>query len=292
MTVILLDPMRPTTIPLEAVSLVGEGIEFAASVPDEARALLPAPVAGARVLIATDLADPEARARIQAGESVVASPRVPGENLVEAAEVMDRLWGYGGWEVTQTHASLAHYLVEETYEVLDAIASGDADDLREELGDLLLQVLFHSRISAADGGFDVDDVAGALVAKLVHRSPHLSADVVGPIDIAEQERAWEVRKAAEKARRSCIDGVAFSQPATARAAKVIERAGKAGLPAELVPEELTTAIERAADADEAVLAVTEEFVARIRKAEAGARAEGATELVVADWVRHWPGIRS
>jgi XTP/dITP diphosphohydrolase len=114
--------------------------------------------------------------------------------LREAAKVMDRLWAFGGWEVTQTHESLRRYLVEETYEVLDAIESGDPDSLREELGDLLLQVLFHSRIAEESGAFTVDDVAATLVAKLAARSPHLSNGHTGPLDVAEQEAAWEVAK--------------------------------------------------------------------------------------------------
>ena len=111
---------------------------------------------------------------------------IHGDRLVEAASIMDRLWNRGGWESTQTHESLSVYLVEETYEVLDAIRSDDESDLREELGDLLLQVLFHSRIAQAHGVFELDDVAGALIAKLVHRSPHLVSS--GAVDIAEQER--------------------------------------------------------------------------------------------------------
>ncbi|QBJ97630.1 nucleoside triphosphate pyrophosphohydrolase [Rhodococcus sp. ABRD24] len=287
MTVVLLDPLRPTTVPLEAVPLLAGGIEITDCVPESARMLLPDPVPGAPVLISTDPTHPAVQVRIAAGERVITSPRVAGENLVEAAEVMDRLWGYGGWEVTQTHESLAHYLVEETYEVLDAIASANPDDLREELGDLLLQVLFHSRIANAAGRFDVDDVAGALVAKLVHRSPHLSEDAVGPIDIAEQERAWEVRKGAEKARGSCVDGIAASQPATSLAAKVIQRAGKAGFPAELVPAELVLGAQQVTRAEDELRTATNTFTARVRSVEAAARADGVMQLTASDWIRYW-----
>lgn len=163
----------------------------------------------------------------------------PGEGLVEAVELMDRLWRVGGWEVTQTHDSLRPYLLEETYELLDAIGSGDPDAIKEELGDLLLQVLFHSRIAQdSDRPFTVDDVAATLVAKLAHRSPHLADDLPGPIDIAAQERAWEQRKATEKARRSCLDGIAMELPALALAEKVLGRSAAAGLPSDLVPAEL------------------------------------------------------
>ncbi|GCE36426.1 MazG family protein [Rhodococcus sp. USK10] len=286
MTVVLLDPLRPTTIPMEAVGVVGGGVEFTDEVPEAVRALLSA-APGAAVLISTDPDHPTVREWVASGSRIIAAPKVPGDNLVEAAEVMDRLWSYGGWEVTQTHRTLSHYLVEETYEVLDAIESAEPADLREELGDLLLQVLFHSRIASASGNFDVDDVAATLVAKLVHRSPHLGEDVVGPIDIAEQERAWEVRKAAEKARSSCLDGVAMSQPAASLAAKVIARASKAGLPPELVPGEITADSAAVVAAESRLQAATADLIARVRAAEDAARAAGKTELAPADWLGYW-----
>lgn len=198
-----------------------------------------------------------------------------GDAVVEAVEVMDKLWGFGGWEVTQTHDSLRPYLLEETYELLDAIQSGDPVAIREELGDLLLQVLFHSRIAEAAGEFTVDDVAATLVTKLAHRSPHLADGIVGPVDIAEQERAWEVRKAAEKARESCIDGIALQQPALALAEKVISRARKAGLPDELVPDELRVVrLGGPASAEDELRKAALRFVARIRAAETAAHADG------------------
>ncbi|KAF0960121.1 MazG family protein [Rhodococcus sp. T7] len=286
MTVVLLDPLRPTTIPMEAVGVVGGGVEFTDEVPEAVRALLSA-APGAAVLISTDPDHPTVREWVAWGSRIIAAPKVPGDNLVEAAEVMDRLWSYGGWEVTQTHRTLSHYLVEETYEVLDAIESAEPGDLREELGDLLLQVLFHSRIASASGNFDVDDVAATLVAKLVHRSPHLGEDVVGPIDIAEQERAWEVRKAAEKARSSCLDGVAMSQPAASLAAKVIARARKAGLPPELVPGEITADTAAVVAAESRLQAATADLIARVRAAEDTARAAGKTVLDASDWLDFW-----
>ncbi|MFZ2176444.1 MAG: MazG family protein [Rhodococcus sp. (in: high G+C Gram-positive bacteria)] len=288
MTVILLDPLRPATIPMEAVGVIGGGVCFTEEVPAGVRALL-TEAADAGVLVSTDPEHADVRARVAAGDRVIAAPKVPGDNLVEAAEVMDKLWSYGGWEVTQTHRSLSHYLVEETYEVLDAIESSDAADLREELGDLLLQVLFHSRIASASDRFDVDDVAATLVAKLVHRSPHLGRDVVGPVDIAEQERAWEARKAAEKGRRSCLDGIAMSQPAASLAAKVVARASKAGLPPELVPAELGDGLIGVAEAEERLRAVTHAFIAQVRGVEEAARAEGKTALRAEDWSSYWAG---
>ncbi len=213
-----------------------------------------------------------------------------GDALIEAVEVMDKLWGYGGWEVTQTHDSLRPYLLEETYELLDAMQAGDPDGIREELGDLLLQVLFHSRIAEAAGEFTVDDVAATLVAKLAHRSPHLAEDVVGPVDIAEQERAWEARKAAEKARESCIDGIALQQPALALAEKVIARARKAGLPDELVPDELRVVrLGGPNSAEDELRKATLLFVARIRAAESAAHADGVAwgGLDADSWRTYW-----
>ncbi len=211
----------------------------------------------------------------------------PGDMLREAAKVMDRLWAFGGWEVTQTHESLRRYLVEETYEVLDAIESGDPDSLREELGDLLLQVLFHSRIAEESGAFTVDDVAATLVAKLAARSPHLSNGHTGPLDVAEQEAAWEVAKRAEKARESCLDGIAMAQPSLALADKVLERARRAGFPDELVPDELRTVrIDGSGDTEAALRGVVLRFADAIRTAE---RSAGAGPHDAEIWKRHWRG---
>ncbi|MGF7121297.1 MazG family protein [Rhodococcus sp. TAF43] len=213
-----------------------------------------------------------------------------GDALIEAVEVMDRLWGFGGWEVTQTHDSLRPYLLEEAYELLDAVQVGDPVGVREELGDLLLQVLFHSRIAEAAGQFTVDDVAATLVAKLAHRSPHLTDGVTGPIDVAEQERAWEVRKAAEKARQSCIDGIALMQPALALAEKVISRARKAGLPDELVPDELRVIrLGGPGSAEDELRKATLRFVERIRAAESAAHAAGVPwgGLDAEAWRTYW-----
>ncbi|WP_084734068.1 MazG family protein [Rhodococcus sp. RD6.2] len=205
---------------------------------------------------------------------------------------MDRLWSYGGWEVTQTHDSLRRYLLEETYELLDAIEEGDPVGLREELGDLLLQVLFHSRIAqeSATDPFTVDDVARGLVDKLALRSPHLTNGHTGPIDVAEQERAWEVAKAAEKARASCLDGIAMAQPALALAEKVIERATKAGFPVELIPDELRVVrIVVGDNPEDSLRKAVMAFAARIRRAETRSRAAGSdvANMGSGDWHRVW-----
>lgn len=219
--------------------------------------------------------------------------------LAEAVEVMDRLWHFGGWETTQTHDSLRPYLLEETYELLDAIQHEDAETIKEELGDLLLQVLFHSRIAQAAGEFTVDDVAAALVAKLVNRSPHLAASDL-PADasveekIAAQEKAWEERKSAEKARRSCLDGIAMAQPALALAEKVLHRSNRAGLPEDLIPPALRMVRLGGRDsAEERLRKATLAFADAIRAAEDAAEADRGERapLDAAAWRRYWPASR-
>ncbi len=161
---------------------------------------------------------------------------LPGARLLDAVAVMDRLRSPGGcpWDAEQTHASLAPYLLEETYEAYQAIEDGGLDDdLREELGDVLLQVLFHARLAQErTEPWSVDDVAAGLVAKLVGRHPHVFGDA-SAADAAEVERRWEAIKQAEKGRTSAVDGVALGQPALSLAAKLIGRAGRAGLPTTL-----------------------------------------------------------
>jgi len=213
-----------------------------------------------------------------------------GHALREAADVMDRLWSFGGWEITQTHESLRRYLVEETYEVLDAIDSADPDALREELGDLLLQVLFHSRIAEAAGQFTVDDVAATLVAKLAARSPHLTNGHTGPLDVAEQEAAWEIAKKAEKARASCLDGIAMAQPALALAQKVYERATRAGFPDDLVPDDMRAVqVIGADDAEAGLRSAVLAFADRIGAAERAAAEDGIGpgDLTAQRWRHYW-----
>jgi XTP/dITP diphosphohydrolase len=153
--------------------------------------------------------------------------------LERAVEVMDRLRSPGGcpWDAAQTHESLTRYLLEEAYEVIEAIETNDLALLREELGDLLLQVLFHSRISQelpADQAFGIEDVADDLVDKLVRRHPHVFAGAdAGSAE--ELNETWERQKVGEKGRTSAVDGVPLNQPALALAAKLVSRARRAGL---------------------------------------------------------------
>jgi uncharacterized protein YabN with tetrapyrrole methylase and pyrophosphatase domain len=157
----------------------------------------------------------------------------PGLQLVRAVQIMDRLRSPGGcpWDAQQTHSSLAPYLMEEAYETLEAIETADLAALREELGDLLLQVLFHARLAeeaAAGERFTIDDVAADLVAKLVRRHPHVFADAVAD-SAAEVATSWEAIKQVEKQRNSVTDGIAMHQPALALAAKLLSRSRRAGI---------------------------------------------------------------
>lgn len=252
--------------------------------------------------------------------------RPRGAALLEAVAVMDRLRSPGGcpWDAEQTHRSLLRYLVEECYELYQAVEDGDAAAVREELGDVLLQVLFHARIAAEGtdelgGGkrFDVDDVAADLVAKLIGRHPHVFAGSeridAEKIDSAErQERRWEELKRAEKQRASSVDGVPLGQPAVALAAKLTSRATRAGLPADLLPgggpddtgrqdggtaglgERLFGVAARATvagdDPEAALRVAARRFADDVRAAERAAAAAGLDPHALdADaWRAHWP----
>jgi XTP/dITP diphosphohydrolase len=153
--------------------------------------------------------------------------------LLELVEVMARLRRECAWKAGQTHESLARYLLEETYEALEAIDTGDDAHLREELGDLLLQIFFHAVIAEERGEFDIEDVAADLVVKLRRRNPHVFEVSTGsttgiaddPVAINEQ---WERIKADEKQRTGLMDGVPEELPALLRAVKALDRLERAG----------------------------------------------------------------
>jgi XTP/dITP diphosphohydrolase len=247
-------------------------------------------------------ADPHHPA-VAAAEDVICAPPPPGAALLDAVAVMDRLRSPGGcpWDAEQTHRSLLQYLVEECYELYQAIEDGDAAAMREELGDVLLQVLFHARVASEEPhSFDIDDVAADLVAKLVGRHPHVFAGTER-IDTAErQEHRWEELKRAEKQRDSSVDGVAFGQPAVALAAKLAARVARAGLPVELLPdgpgvgERLFAAAARArlagVDPEAELRGTARRFADDVRAAERSARAAGLDphNLAAHDWRAHWP----
>lgn len=297
MTVVLLDPVRPTMVPAEAIEFLSGVVQFTEEVPVRTRWLFSGTDGSAEVLVSTDPSNPDVKERVRRGERVISSPKLPGDDLIAAVVLMDRLRTRGGWEGEQTHASLSGYLLEETYELLDAIHSGNLVDLKEELGDILLQVLFHSRI-AQDypvGSFDIDGVAAGLVTKLTHRSPHLSDGSTGPIDVVAQEKAWEEKKASEKARGSCLDGIALAQPALALTQKVISRASKAGLPDELVPDDLRVVhigvdhSHGGESAEDLLRRNVLSFAGRIREAEKSAIVHGARpgNLTAIEWIENW-----
>lgn len=160
----------------------------------------------------------------------VPADRVPssqhGERLLDLVRIQARLRAPDGcpWDREQTHRTLARHLLEETHELLEAIDAGQDDAIRDELGDLLLQVTFHAQIAAEDGRWDIDDVAQGLVAKLIHRHPHVfgSTEVSGAEEVL---RNWERLKAEETGGRTGVDeDIPASLPALARASKVQRRA--------------------------------------------------------------------
>jgi XTP/dITP diphosphohydrolase len=177
------------------------------------------------------------------------SSDLPGAHLIDLVATMDRLRVECPWDARQTHASLAPHLLEESYEAVEALESGDQQAVCEELGDVLMQPVFHARIAAERGdgtSYTIDDVADGIVAKLVRRHPHVFGDVT--VSGAEEVKAnWDEIKKREKADLSeragtspagdsavsALDGVPFGQPALALAAQLQRRAARAGVPDEL-----------------------------------------------------------
>ncbi|NBE93646.1 MazG family protein [Nonomuraea sp. KC401] len=205
---------------------------------------------------------------------------LPGARVLDLVAVMDRLRTECPWDRRQTHESLVPYLLEEAYEVLETIEQGDYPALREELGDLLLQVVFHARVAE---GFDMDDVAEGIVGKLVRRHPHVFGSVRAE-SADEVNDNWETIKAAERAakgRESALDGVPMGQPALSLAAQLVRRAERAG-----APEALSAAVGQG---------VARELFDLVRRAsEAGLDAEAelrAAARTYRDRVRTWESSR-
>ncbi len=166
---------------------------------------------------------------------------MPGARLLDLVKIVDTLRLSCPWDREQTHESLLKYLLEEAYEAAEAIESGDAAAMCEELGDVLFQVYFHARVAserpAAEGGFTIDDVASALAAKLIRRHPHVFGSVT-VASAAEVNANWEEIKKAERTAKaaaadadapSVLDGVPFGQPALSLAAQLQRRAQRAGI---------------------------------------------------------------
>ncbi|MBD0840847.1 MULTISPECIES: nucleoside triphosphate pyrophosphohydrolase [unclassified Streptomyces] len=163
-------------------------------------------------------------------ELLPASYDLPGARLLDLVQVMDRIRAECPWSSRQTHKGLVKYGIEEAYELVEAIEEGDRDELREELGDVLLQVVFHARIAEEDldAPFSVDDVAGTIVTKLIHRHPHVFGDETATTP-EEVKAHWLRTKAEEKQRESVTDGIPLGQPGLALAAKLASRVRTAGL---------------------------------------------------------------
>lgn len=310
MTVILVDPRRPSLVPVEAVELLTGDVQYTEEMPVKVPWSLPSarPVStgeDAAVLLSSDRQHPAVQARLIAGERLLAAPEPqPGERLVDAVAIMDRLRTAGPWESEQTHDSLRRYLLEETYELFDAVRGGDLHELRDELGDVLLQVLFHARIAeeASHRSFSIDDVADALVRKLGNRVPAVLAGE--SISLEDQLAQWEERKALETSKRvSCVDEVPTGQPALALAQKVIARVLNAGLPVEFIPASMVTVTVAAdKDAENELRTSTLEFMDTVRAVEGAIAANRRdadlpSQLDVAaplgavsadEWRRHWP----
>jgi XTP/dITP diphosphohydrolase len=289
MTVILVDARRPTLVPVEAVELLGQDTQYTEEMPiriqwslPSARSALVGP--DAPVLLSSDPEHPAVKARLAAGERLIVPDRRAGERLVDAVEIMDRLRTAGPWESEQTHDSLHRYLLEETYELFDAVRGGNAEELRDELGDVLLQVLFHARIAedAPENPFGIDDVADALVRKLGNRVPAVLAGQ--QVTLEDQLAQWEQRKALESkskgGRSSCVDGLPTAQPALALAQIPVEMA--------------SVSVIAGGDAENALRAIVLQFMEDVRLAEqaiAAARAgspEAGGPVTVGDWRAHWP----
>jgi tetrapyrrole methylase family protein/MazG family protein len=175
------------------------------------------------------------------------------DNFVRAVEIMNRLRAPGGcpWDAEQTHGSLKRYLLEECYEVMEAIDAADDHLLQEELGDLLLQPLFHSAIAAERGAFTINDVIDTLCDKLVRRHPHVFGDqVVNSAD--EQVANWERIKQAEKGeeRKSALSGVPPHLPALLKAQKITEKAARVGFDWEHVDQVFAKVLEELHELEE------------------------------------------
>ena len=209
--------------------------------------------------------------------------------LLRLREVMDKLRSPGGcpWDAEQTHQSLLKYLLEESYEFIESVEHNDRQDMQEELGDLLLQVYFHSRMAEEDTNqpFNIEDVAKSVADKLIRRHPHVFAGtkVDNSQDVLEN---WEKQKALEKGRSSIIDGVPLAQPALPLAAKVVYRINKLNysLPisqpiklndqinqdqfGEILLGLIAQAVEKGLDPEAALRGATKTLIAQIQEQEA------------------------
>lgn len=316
--VVVVDDRTGEQVPAAAVPVLrGAAVVFAEEgLAADTRASLRAPLPPAAdeliaraggeavVLVVGQFGSEHADRLRQAGAELIANTPPPGAELLDAVHVMDLLRSPGGcpWDAEQSHESLRKYLVEETYELLDAIEQRDREVLREELGDVLLQVLFHARIAAEDDAdpFGIDEVASALVSKLVSRHPHVFSDGEALGDSDSQQLRWEELKQREKQRESVVDGVALGQPAVALAAKLAQRARRGEIPDDLLPQgdsigEALFATAAAAtlagyDPEDELRSCALDFDRRVRAAESAARERGLdpSDLAAERWRQLWP----
>ena len=208
--------------------------------------------------------------------------------LIRLREVMDKLRSPGGcpWDAEQDHSSLLKYLLEESYEFIESVENNDRAAMQEELGDLLLQVYFHSRMAEEDAKqpFNIEDVAKSVADKLIRRHPHVFAGEVvdSSADVLEN---WEKQKAAEKGRTSAIDGVPLAQPALPLATKVLYRLKKLNydlsvsepikLKADVDQDQfgqillglITQAVDKGLDPEAALRQATKELIVQIQEHE-------------------------
>ncbi|NEC31158.1 nucleoside triphosphate pyrophosphohydrolase [Streptomyces sp. SID8111] len=225
------------------------------------------------------------RVSMPALELLPGSYDLPGARILDLVQVMDRIRAECPWSSLQTHQGLAKYGIEEAYELVEAIEEGDRDELREELGDVLLQVVFHARIAEEhpDEPFSLDDVAGGIVAKLIHRHPHVFGDATAttPEEVKEH---WLRTKAEEKRRTSITEGIPLGQPGLALAAKLASRVRTAGLDVPLprgegIGYELLALAARAeaegTDPEAALRAAARAYRDAVRAVEEAGAAEGS-----------------
>lgn len=209
--------------------------------------------------------------------------------LIRLRQVMDKLRSPGGcpWDAEQDHLSLLKFLLEESYEFIEAVEDNDREAMQEELGDLLLQVYFHSRMAEDDKNqpFDIEDVAKGVADKLIRRHPHVFSDTVVSSS-SEVLENWEAQKAVEKGRTSAIDGVPLAQPALPLVSKLLYRASKSNyqlpkvesmkLPDEMNQDQfgevllslISQAVDKGLDPEAALRGAAKTLIAQIKAHEA------------------------
>ena len=202
MSVLLLDERWPTLIPMEVHDALAEPVTYTGEIPVKVRWNFGDLVSrvdpdGVGTIVSTNAHDPEVARRIAAGECVIEAPS-RHDSVYEAQQVMAAARSRGEWEMSQSHSSLLPYLCEEAQEFAEAVAADAPDvELCRELGDVLLQVLFHAEIASRRGAFDFGDVAASFVAKMRSRAPYLFDGSTGVVSTEHQEELWAAGKRAE-----------------------------------------------------------------------------------------------